>query len=105
MDVLTFFANTTVRDIGAVAIVALVVMMILTGRLLPRSTHESQLAAANKRGDEWKETADMRGDLIQTLTAQNSTLIEATKTPAEFFGTVMREGGGNRVAETNTPSP
>ncbi len=104
MDVLSFFANSTVRDIGAVAIVALVVLMILTGRLLPRSTHESQLAAANRRGDEWKETADLRGKLITEQSAQITTLVEATKTPAEFFGTVMRDGGGNRVAETNTPN-
>lgn len=105
MDVVSIFTNAAIQNLSAAAVLVLVVLMILTGRLLPRSTHESQLAAANKRGDEWKETADMRGDLIQTLAAQNSTLIEATKTPAEFFGTVMREGGGNRVAETNTPSP
>lgn len=105
MDVLSFFANTTVRDIGAVTIVVLVVLMILTGRLLPRSTHESQLAAANRRGDEWKETALDGRKVISEQSAQISTLTEATKTPAEFFGTVMREGGGTRVAETNTPSP
>jgi hypothetical protein len=105
VDVLSFFANTTVRDIGAVAIVALGVLLIFAGRLIPKSTHDRLLAEANKRGDEWKESALFEREHSSELAKQNSTLIEATKTPAEFFGTVMREGGGSRVAETDTSSP
>lgn len=102
MDVIAFFANTTVRDIGAVAIVALVVLMILAGRLLPKSTHDSQLAAANKRGDEWKDTALETRELNVELTKQNTALTEASKTAAEFFGTVQR-GGGNHVGQETNP--
>lgn len=75
------------------------------GWVIPKVSHERELAAANKRGDEWKETADLRGKLISEQSAQITTLVEATKTPAEFFGTVMRDGGGRSVAETNTPGP
>lgn len=100
MDVLSLFANPTVRDISAIAILTLGILMILTGRLIPKSTHDRELATANKRGDEWKETALDTRTLNAELARQNSTLVESTKTPAEFFGTVMREGGGKNVAQT-----
>lgn len=101
------------------AVLGLVVLMFWltsTGRYIPRASHERELAArdtahsinlaqANHRGDEWKETALDTRALNNALMKQNSTLIEATKTPAEFFGTVMREGGGSRVAQANTPGP
>lgn len=86
MDVLSFFANSTVRDIGAVAIVALVVLMILTGRLVPKVTHDRELEAAEKRveaavarGDEWKQTAKTTEDVNAVIRSQNSDLIEANK--------------------------
>ena len=99
-----------------VGMVVLVYVAMVRGWVVPRHTHERELAAqaaahavnlaqANLRGDEWKETADLRGKLISEQSAQITTLVEATKTPAEFFGTVMRDGGGKRVAETNTPGP
>jgi hypothetical protein len=86
MDVLAFFANPTVRDIGAITLLVLVVLMILTGRLIPKSTHERELAAAEKRtqdaverGNEWKQTAEETGKVNAVVRAQNSELIEANK--------------------------
>ena len=90
------------------ALIGMVVFLFLAlarGWVIPKVSHERELASANKRGDEWKETADVRGKLISEQSAQITTLANAMKTPAEFFGTVMREGGGNRVAEANTPGP
>ena len=90
------------------ALLGLVVVLFWltsTGRYIPRSSHERELATANKRGDEWKETALDTRMLNAELAKQNSVLVEATKTPAEFFGTVMREGGGQRVAQAITPNP
>jgi len=75
-----------------------------TGRYIPKASHERELAAANKRGDEWKETALETRTLNTELAKQNSDLTEANKTAAEFFGTVLRGGGGTSVAQTNTPS-
>lgn len=72
------------------------------GWWVPKTSHERELAAANKRGDEWKETALSTRLLNQELAKQNSVLVESTKTPAEFFGTVMRDGGGPSVAKANT---
>lgn len=96
MDVLTLFANTTVRDIGAVAIVALVVLMILTGRLVPKVTHDRELEAAEKRvtdavarGDEWKQSAEETQAVNAEIRAQNSSLIKAN----EIVEALIRSAG------------
>ena len=87
------------------ALIGLIVYIGLSmarGAWVPKSSHERELAAANKRGDEWKETALSTRLLNEELAKQNSVLVESTKTPAEFFGTVMRDGGGQSVAKANT---
>lgn len=91
---------------GAVlGMVVLIFWLTSSGRYIPRSSHEREMAAANKRGDEWKETALAKGELLVTVSNQNTVLIEATKTSAEFYSTVMREGGQHRVAkEVSTDS-
>lgn len=75
-----------------------------TGRYIPRSSHEREMAASNKRGDEWKEAAKETRTLNIELTRQNTALVESTKTSAEFFGTVMRDGGGKRVGQDASSS-
>lgn len=80
-----------------IGVVALVYWLLVTGRILPRSSHERELAAANKRGDEWKETALEGRRLIAEQSEQLGKFAEASKTPAEFFGTVMRAGGDSRA--------
>lgn len=35
----------------------LVAVSLIRGWLVPKSTHERELRASDKRGDEWKETA------------------------------------------------
>lgn len=100
---LSFFANPVVRDIGAVGLVALVVLMILTGRLIPKSTHDRELAAADQRtsdavarGDEWKQTAKDTESVNAVVRAQNSELIEANKVVKAFLqsaGPAVMDGG------------
>lgn len=83
---------------GAVlGMLVLIFWLTGTGRYIPRSSHEREMAAANKRGDEWKESSEMKDVLIAALTKQNGVLIETTKTSAEFYSTVSREGGQLRV--------
>lgn len=104
MDVLSFFANPVVRDIGAVGLVALVVLMILTGRLIPKSTHDRELAAADQRtadavarGDEWKQTAKATEEVNSIVRAQNSELIDANRVVKAFLqsaGPTFAERGG-----------
>jgi hypothetical protein len=62
-----------------IGVVALLYWLIATGRLIPRSTHLQLLAAANRRGDEWKQTAEKNGELAAAVTAQNAELLEGTR--------------------------
>lgn len=104
MDMLSFFANPVVRDIGAVGLVALVVLMILTGRLIPKSTHDRELEAADKRtadavrrGDEWKQTAKATEEVNAIVRAQNTELIDANKVVKAFLqsaGPPLHQIGG-----------
>lgn len=92
MDVLAFFANPSVRDVGAVLILAIVVVMIIRGDLVPRRTHDRELAAADKRttdavtrGDEWKHTAEETTKVNAVIRKQNSDLIEANQVVKTFL--------------------
>lgn len=86
MDIVSILTNATFRDAGAIAIVVLVVLMILTDRLIPRGSHLRELEAAEKRtvdavtrGNEWKDVAMDYKEINATLRTQNSDLIEANK--------------------------
>ncbi len=96
MDIVSFFANPGVRDIGAVAILTGVVIMVFTGRLVPISTHRRELAAADKRtedairrGNEWKQAAEETTKVNAVIREQNSDLIEANK----IVGQLIRAAG------------
>lgn len=71
--------------IGAVVILY---WMLGTGRLIPRSSHERELEQANRRGDEWKDTALEQREINAEIRKQNSTLIEAARITTDFFGKV-----------------
>ena len=43
-------------QLGAVGILAFVVVLIVTGRLIPLSTHRREVAAADQRAADWKES-------------------------------------------------
>jgi hypothetical protein len=94
----------SLSPLGAlIGAIVLVYWLIVTGRLVPRSTHEAVLAVANKRGDEWKETAATQRTLIEQQSRQIGLFAEASRTPAEFFGTVMRAGGDSRARQAEAP--
>ncbi|MBK0420146.1 hypothetical protein JD276_14000 [Leucobacter sp. CSA1] len=59
-----------------------------SGRLIPRSSHERELAQAVKRGDEWKETALDQRTVNAEIRRQNTMLLEAGRTGAKFFADV-----------------
>lgn len=80
----------------------LVLLAVLFGRLIPRSTHERELAQAAARGDEWRDIAqrqDARNDL---LTAQVGELLELARTgnaviqSLQQAASVQRGRGGGR---------
>lgn len=94
----------SLSPLGAlIGVIVLFYWLLTTGRIIPRASHERELAVANKRGDEWKESALEGRELIRQQSEQITKFADASKTPAEFFGTVMRAGGGANVA-TSEPS-
>lgn len=104
-DLLSLFANPVLRDVGAVAILTFVVLMILTGRLVPIGTHRRELDAAEKRtadavarGNEWKETAQETTKVNEIIRQQNSELIEANKIVKSFL-----QASGPSIADTQQP--
>lgn len=104
MDIIGVLANPVFADVGVGALLALVIILILTGRLVPRVTHERELAASNKRADEWKETTLKSQKLAEELTEQVGKFAEAAKTPSEFFSTVMSSGGDPLAEEDQANS-
>ena len=82
-----------------VGVIVYVYWLIVSGRWIPRATHDAIVAVQKERGDEWKETAATQRTLIEEQSKQIGVFAEASRTPAEFFGTVMRSGGDSRVRQ------
>ncbi|WP_382307264.1 hypothetical protein [Herbiconiux sp. UC225_62] len=61
--------------------------LLATGRIITRSSHERELAQANKRGDEWKETALDTRKLNNELASQNGKLVDGNSIAEHFFRT------------------
>ena len=97
----------SLSPLGALlAVVVLVYWLLATGRLIPRASHERELAVANKRGDEWKETALEQRAANAEIRKQNAQLIEANRvvetflraaSPAPISDTGPRTSGGADV--------
>ena len=87
----------------AIGVVVLVYILIATGRLIPKSSHERELAMAekrvedaHKRGDEWKETAHDQRAVNAVLRTQNGQLIESQKVVESF----LRAASPGNLADT-----
>ena len=70
---------------GALAALVFILVLLIrytaSGKIIPLATHERELAAANKRGDDYKaafEKADARADEYQQLFQKLLTYAEAT---------------------------
>lgn len=68
-----------------IGVVAVFYWMLVTGRLIPKSSHERELDVANKRGDEWKDTAMEYRAVNAEIRKQNGELIEGAKTSTHFY--------------------
>ena len=55
------------------------------GWVVPKSTHERELAQERTRGDEWKETALAERAVNVEVRRQNTQLIEGQKTWEQFL--------------------
>lgn len=92
MDVLTLFANSAVRDIGATALVGLIVVMILTGRLVPKSA-----------ADAWKDAYYKEKESSQEKDQQITLLARSTVVSARVLDALpLATGGGPDAEETSS---
>lgn len=70
MDWTTFINPTLTINSLALAVIALVVVSVVRGWLVPRHTHERELEQANQRAADYKElyqTADKRADILEEV--------------------------------------
>jgi len=76
----------SLSPLGALlGIVVLVYWLLATGRMIPKSSHERELGVANRRGDEWKETALEQRAANAEIRRQNAQLIEANRVVETFL--------------------
>lgn len=67
-------------SIGATGLLALVVIMILTGRLVPRSTFEDLRADKDKQIEVWRSAYETSMSAQDVQREQITALLEAAKT-------------------------
>jgi len=77
---------------GAAALLGVVVWLILTGRVVPRSTldlvratQEVRLVEKQHEADEWKAAAQIRAEQVGTLMKGQSALLEQGATILAFI--------------------
>ena len=74
---------TIVGDVGAGALLALTIWLILTGRLIPKSLHDTQLAEVSRSRDYWR-------DASAALSKTNEILSETVRETATVGATVKK---------------
>lgn len=81
-------------------VVALFYWLLASGRLIPRSSHERELAVQKIRGDEWKETALEERRTRKVVEDQNTKLVRANQVVEQLirssgpdFSTTTQGGG------------
>lgn len=89
MDTLSLPGLWSLSPIGAlIGLLVFLAIALARGWVIPKSSHEREMGQANKRGDEWKETAKGLEAVNVEIRRQNTDLIEASRTASEFFAKV-----------------
>lgn len=70
---------------GLIGMLVVFFLLLATGKIITKSSHERELAQADKRGDEWKETVMAERSVNQEIRRQNTLLIESGRTARKFF--------------------
>ncbi len=63
----------------------LIVVSLVRGWLIPKSTHEREIVQERQRGDEWKESTMVERAVTKSLHEQNADLIQAQKVFEQFL--------------------
>lgn len=100
MDPLEWVTKVATSNLTTAALCGMFVLMVLFGYILPKSTHERELAAERRRGDEWMTTAkaqektiETQAGTIHTLQATVNVQAESGRTSAAALGTISKAGG------------
>jgi len=96
---LTDLLGVRPSDLGAAALVAIVVLLVLLGRLVPRSVLEdvrtdrdTRLAELAQERDTWREAHAVSEEARREAQDQSAELLELSKVAAHFFSALPRAG-------------
>lgn len=59
--------------------------LLVTGRLIPRSSHERELNQQKEQTTDWKTAAKEQKEINQEIRQQNSVLLETARITSKFF--------------------
>lgn len=85
------------------ALIGLLVFLFIAlarGWIIPRSSHEREMGQANKRGDEWRDTAIGERAVNQEIRAQNTMLLEAQRISDKFYTAMTPPEAGDQSVGT-----
>jgi hypothetical protein len=85
VDLITVLSNSGVRDVSAIALLTGVVVLILTGGLVPGRTHKRELLREVQRADEWKAAHGVSEQARSKAMDQNSTLLASVRIADQFY--------------------
>lgn len=91
MDIVSFFADANFRDIGATALLTIVVIMILTGRLVPASVSNA-----------WKNAYFTEQASGREKEKQITLLASSTTVSARVLDALPLTGGDSDVETTTS---
>lgn len=83
MDPLAFISSYS--DVGAGAILVGVVILILTGKLVPIAAHRRELERERLRGDEWREAHGTSEQGRRAALEQNGALLAGVRIADKFY--------------------
>lgn len=78
-------------------VIVIVYWLLVTGRLVPKASHDREMLTAKVRGDEWKETALEYRKTNSVLLEQNGGLIEANKVVGAFLRAASPDQGDTQL--------
>lgn len=81
-------------DISAGAVVILIVLLILTGRLVPKTTHVRELSDKDTQIMYLRQALDTNREIMRELADQNGDLQDAARTSVAVGEAIQRLTGG-----------
>lgn len=73
-----FVAAVPLGDVGAGALVVLIVLMLLSGRLITKAQHDREMAAKDKQIDKLYELFGIEQGISSEVSKQNTALLPGT---------------------------